>query len=125
MIKTTRRNLLKIGVAAGGCGRRQQPWAAKPLPNPRLFAWGAVPALLRWPGNCSGNQAKLGLDLAMKEINESGGIMGHPLEIIYEDNKTDPKTSVEKVTKLVKRDDVVAPDRSHHLQCARTPWRRR
>ena len=55
-----------------------------------------------------GNQAKLGLDLALKEINAAGGILGRPLDILYEDNKTDPKTSVEKVNKLVKRDKVVA-----------------
>ncbi len=55
-----------------------------------------------------GNQAKLGLDLAMKEINEAGGILGRPLEILYSDNKTDPKTSVERTTKLIRRDEVVA-----------------
>jgi branched-chain amino acid transport system substrate-binding protein/urea transport system substrate-binding protein len=55
-----------------------------------------------------GNQAKLGLDLAIKEINEAGGILDHPVEILYEDNKTDPKTSVERTTKLIRRDEVVA-----------------
>lgn len=55
-----------------------------------------------------GNQAKLGLDLAVKEINEAGGIMGRPVELLYEDNKTDPKTSVERTTKLIRRDEVVA-----------------
>src|ERR1700723_2218691 len=37
-----------------------------------------------------GRQAKLGLDLATREINAGGGILGRPLEIIYEDDKTDP-----------------------------------
>ena len=41
-----------------------------------------------------GNQAKLGLDLAAKEINASGGVLGRPVEIVYEDDKTllDPST---------------------------------
>ena len=55
-----------------------------------------------------GNQAKLGLDLAAKEINAKGGILGRKLEILYEDNKTNPKTSVERTSKLIRRDKVLA-----------------
>jgi urea transport system substrate-binding protein len=55
-----------------------------------------------------GNQAKMGLDLATSEINSSGGILGHPVELIYEDNKTDPKTSVERAKKLILQDEVIA-----------------
>ena len=38
-----------------------------------------------------GNQAKLGLDLAAAEINAAGGILGRQVEIVYEDDKTDPE----------------------------------
>jgi len=55
-----------------------------------------------------GNQAKLGLDLAAKEINAAGGILGRQLELVYEDSKTDPKTAVERTQKLIQRDRVVA-----------------
>ncbi|MDF2367162.1 substrate-binding protein [Sneathiella sp.] len=55
-----------------------------------------------------GNQAKMGLDLAVAEINAGGGIMGHQVEMLYEDGKTDPKTSVEKAKKLIERDEVMA-----------------
>src|SRR5690606_26319561 len=55
-----------------------------------------------------GNQAKMGLDLAAAEINAAGGLLGHPVEILYEDNKTDPKTSVERARKLIERDEVMA-----------------
>ncbi len=55
-----------------------------------------------------GEQARLGLDLAAAEINAGGGIMGHKVELLYEDNKTDPKTSVEKARKLIRRDEVIA-----------------
>ncbi len=69
-----------------------------------------VGAVLPFSGGLElfGNQAKLGLDLAVKEINEAGGVLGQPVEILYEDNKTDPKTSVERTTKLIKRDEVLA-----------------
>ncbi len=69
-----------------------------------------VGAVLPFSGGLElfGNQAKLGLDLAMKEINDAGGILGRPLKILYEDNKIDPKTSVEKARTLIGRDGAVA-----------------
>lgn len=69
-----------------------------------------VGAVLPFSGGLElfGQQAKLGLDLAAAEINEAGGILGRPVELVYEDNKTDPKTSVEKATRLITRDEVVA-----------------
>ena len=55
-----------------------------------------------------GQQAKLGLDLAAKEINAAGGILGRPVEIIYADDKTDPAAAVEATQKLVTHDGVLA-----------------
>jgi len=55
-----------------------------------------------------GNQAKLGLDLAAQEINAKGGILGRKIDLLYEDNKTNPKTSVERTSKLIRRDKVLA-----------------
>lgn len=55
-----------------------------------------------------GKQAKLGIDLAVKEINASGGILGRPLEVIYEDDKTDPAVAVAATSKLIERDGVLA-----------------
>lgn len=55
-----------------------------------------------------GKQAQMGLDLAASEINAAGGIMGHKVEVLYEDNKTDPKTSVERARKVIERDEVMA-----------------
>ncbi len=103
---TTRRQLLKTGLASAallGASRLAAPALAAGEPI-------KVGAVQPFSGGLElfGNQAKLGLDLAQKEINAGGGILGRPLEILYEDNKTDPKTSVEKVTKLVKRDGAVA-----------------
>ncbi|MEO6269337.1 MAG: substrate-binding protein [Lautropia sp.] len=55
-----------------------------------------------------GNQARIGIDLAVAEINESGGVLDRKLEVLYQDNKTDPKTSVERTTALIQRDKVIA-----------------
>jgi branched-chain amino acid transport system substrate-binding protein/urea transport system substrate-binding protein len=55
-----------------------------------------------------GRQAKLGLDLAVKEINADGGILGRPVEVVYEDDKTDPAAAVDAARKLIERDGVLA-----------------
>ncbi len=56
-----------------------------------------------------GNLGVRGAKMAVAEINAAGGVLdGRPLELIIEDNKTDPKTSVEKAKKLILRDKVVA-----------------
>lgn len=99
----TRRQVLKAGAAGA---------IAAALPAPALLAAEPIRigALLPFSGGLElfGNQAKLGLDLALKEINDSGGILGRPVELLYEDNKTDPKTSVERATALIRRDQVTA-----------------
>ena len=69
-----------------------------------------VGAVLPFSGGLElfGQQARLGLELAAAEINAAGGILGRPVELLFEDNRTDPKTSVEKASRLISRDEVVA-----------------
>jgi branched-chain amino acid transport system substrate-binding protein len=42
-----------------------------------------------------------GLEMAKDEINETGGINGIPVELIYEDDNTNPKTAVSAFNKLL------------------------
>ena len=42
-----------------------------------------------------------GLEMAKDEINETGGINGKPVELIYEDDNTNPKTAVSAFNKLL------------------------
>jgi ABC-type branched-subunit amino acid transport system substrate-binding protein len=46
--------------------------------------------------------------LAVEEINQAGGVLGRPLELISEDDQTDPDVSVQKGTKLALEDKVEA-----------------
>src|SRR5712692_3882544 len=55
-----------------------------------------------------GRQAKLGIDLAAKEISAGGGILGRPVEVLYQDDKTDPAVALDATRKLVERDGVLA-----------------
>jgi branched-chain amino acid transport system substrate-binding protein/urea transport system substrate-binding protein len=84
--------------------------AALPLPAFAQKAPIRIGAVLPFSGGLElfGNQAKIGLELAASEINAAGGILGSKVEILYQDNKTDPKTSVERTTQLIQKDEVLA-----------------
>ena len=53
-----------------------------------------------------GKQARLGMLLAVDEINEQGGIHGRKLKIIVEDSAYDPKKAVLSAQKLVNQDKI-------------------
>jgi urea transport system substrate-binding protein len=69
-----------------------------------------VGAVLPFSGGVElyGRQAKLGLDLAAKDINAAGGILGRPVEVVYADDKTDPAVATDVTRRLIERDGVVA-----------------
>lgn len=47
-----------------------------------------------------GQQVKWGLELATKEVNAAGGIMGRQIELSYEDSEANPSVAVQKAEKL-------------------------
>ena len=55
-----------------------------------------------------GAQALQGVEMLVDEMNSAGGVLGRQVEIIRADNRTDPKTSVERTQQLIRRDDVDA-----------------
>jgi urea transport system substrate-binding protein len=55
-----------------------------------------------------GRQARLGLDLAVADINAAGGILGRPIEVVYADDKTDPAVATDAARRLIERDGVMA-----------------
>lgn len=54
----------------------------------------------------SGNYVANGAKLAIEQINAAGGVLGKQLELVLEDNKSNPRESVNSVEKLVLRDKV-------------------
>ncbi len=98
-----RRTLIQTGLAAGVAGVPISLALAQSSPI-------KIGAVLPFSGGLElfGEQAKLGIDLAIAEINTAGGVQGRELEALYEDNRTDPKTSVELSQKLIRGDDVLA-----------------
>lgn len=55
-----------------------------------------------------GQQGVQGTQLAVEEANEAGGVLGRKLELVIADDKTDPKTAVERTRELIQRDNVIA-----------------
>jgi branched-chain amino acid transport system substrate-binding protein len=54
----------------------------------------------------SGNYVAQGARLAADEINKAGGVLGKKIELIVEDNKSNPTEAVATVEKLIVRDKV-------------------
>jgi branched-chain amino acid transport system substrate-binding protein len=47
-----------------------------------------------------GQQVRWGLELATREVNAAGGIMGRPVELSFEDEEANPSVAVQKAEKL-------------------------
>ncbi len=62
-----------------------------------------IGALLPLSGDVAlyGVNAKEGIDLALDEVNQSGGIHGRTLRVVYEDSQADPKTGVAGFRRLI------------------------
>ncbi len=95
----TRRTVLK-GMAAGGA------LLAGGLPARFAQAQSAAPIRLGFQLHRTGIGAAYGhwyertANAALKVLNEGGGINGRPVEIVFEDDGTDPKRGAEVVEKL-------------------------
>jgi branched-chain amino acid transport system substrate-binding protein len=55
-----------------------------------------------------GNSALTGAKLAVDEINQVGGLLGRPLELVIRDDKADPETGLKAAEELVLQEKVVA-----------------
>lgn len=55
-----------------------------------------------------GQSAKNGIELALEEINESGGINGNIIKVIYEDSKLEPKEGISAIRKFLTIEKVPA-----------------
>jgi ABC-type branched-subunit amino acid transport system substrate-binding protein len=100
----SRRSLLQRGgvlAAAGVLGTPAIVRAAEPIRIGILQPFsGGLEAL--------GEQGYQGAKLAIDEVNDKGGLLNRHVEYIRADDKTDPKTAVERTVELIQRDNVDA-----------------
>ncbi|MDI1443126.1 ABC transporter substrate-binding protein [Polyangium sp. 6x1] len=55
-----------------------------------------------------GAETKEGIELAVDAVNKKGGVKGRPVKVFYEDDKSNPQETNNKVLQLITRDKVVA-----------------
>jgi branched-chain amino acid transport system substrate-binding protein len=69
-----------------------------------------IGAILSLTGTYAGLGApeKQAIELEVKRINDAGGVNGRPIEVVIEDDATDPQKAVAAATKLIDQDKVVA-----------------
>lgn len=63
---------------------------------------------LTGPFQIYGQQGLNGALLAVEDINQRGGVLGHPIELVVRDNQTDPALSVRLSRELIQIEDVFA-----------------
>lgn len=56
---------------------------------------------LTGPATVIGTQERQGIEFALTEINAQGGVAGHPIEMLFEDNQAKPDLSILSFNKLV------------------------
>lgn len=80
-----------LGMMISGCSRG---------PSDDAYRIGVI-APLTGEGASYGEAMKQGIDLAIEEVNASGGVNGHHLQAVYEDDKLESKEGVAAFNKLV------------------------
>jgi branched-chain amino acid transport system substrate-binding protein len=87
---------------------------ASPAAGSPAAAPSGEPVKIGMPYNLTGSMASLdgpsanGSKLAAKQINEKGGVLGRPLELVIEDGKSDVPTVTSVTKKLIEEDGVHA-----------------
>ncbi|SOF00528.1 amino acid/amide ABC transporter substrate-binding protein, HAAT family [Burkholderia sp. OK233] len=60
-----------------------------------------VTTILSGPNADRGQSEQYGVELALQHINESGGVLGRPVEAFYADNAADPATGIAAARRLI------------------------
>ena len=60
--------------------------------------------ILSGPFKSNGDAYLLGIEQAVKEINDTGGILGRSIKIVKEDNQMKPEIAIQKLKKMILKD---------------------
>lgn len=89
-----------LGLLAAGCG-------SAPASDAKEIKIGGNFELTGGVANF-GKQTLNGIQLAFKEANDAGGVLGKKLVLVQADNKSEPSEATNSITKLINQDKVVA-----------------
>jgi branched-chain amino acid transport system substrate-binding protein len=79
--------------------------SSEPAPAQEAVKIGVIQPL-SGPVAASGNYVRMGAEIARDWINAKGGVLGRKVELLIEDNKSDPKEAATAAEKLIVRDKV-------------------
>jgi len=108
---------LLVAVALAGCGEESTSTtsgatdgssttaASQPTGDPVVI--GAIVSATG-PGAALGEQERNVLQMMEEQINAGGGVLGRPLKIVIEDDKSDPKEAVTSANRLIQQEKAVA-----------------
>src|SRR3989442_14005234 len=81
-------------------------WMASPaLPQSKVVKIGDLGSNVGVFKGC-GKYQTMFMQMAVEELNAKGGVLGHKIELISEDDETKPAPAVRKAEKLILQDDV-------------------
>ena len=75
---------------------------------PKVMKLGGVAPLSPPGAYASGQEMKMAAELAVKEINDAGGVLGSKIELVFEDTAGTPEKGKAAFEKLITQDKVVA-----------------
>ena len=81
--------------------------ADRPVQAAEPIRIGAITTLTGWAGFL-GTSAKEALEIGVDQINAKGGVLGRQIEVLYEDDQSNPTNSLIAATKLIRDKKVVA-----------------
>ena len=103
--KVSRRDVLKGALAGAAAASTVHMWPTILQAQEKVLHIGvASPA----SGNFSdmGTAEQRGVDLAVRDFNAKGGVLGHKIEILIEDDQSNPMIAARKARALIQRDKV-------------------
>jgi urea transport system substrate-binding protein len=101
----TRRTMLKAAGAALVTGTLAAPAIIRRASAQDPIRVGVISPLTgAW--TVYGKAHSAGFQMAVDEINEKGGVLGRPLEIVLGDSKTEPRIVVEQANRLIRQERV-------------------
>ncbi|HAT03576.1 MAG TPA: hypothetical protein DCS29_02240 [Candidatus Magasanikbacteria bacterium] len=101
-------------LIGGGCSRTDAPTTNTSGATETPAVKDTSPIKLGWLGPLTGDVSSVGTanregtELAVKEINDAGGINGRKVEVVYEDGACDSKTASNAGNKLINVEKVTA-----------------
>jgi len=104
--------ILSLGLSLAACGNTSSTQSAAPVTDGASDTSETTPLIIGTTQPLTGTQANPGNDalraiqLAVKQINEKGGMNGQPVELIVYDSQGIPEEAVKVVTRLIEVDKI-------------------